>query len=220
MAEKTGAMPSSSQPAQQRGVHPFDVAHEPVVDRLGAAAPGRDGVSVGARQPEGVASCGLQSGHRLLVDKPGVNHRHHVKRSLVGDAASVDHLHLQLQPLGQPRGQFSASVHEYFGAFQRGELLQEAFHRRGVVDDVAAYFYDYDPFHQFRPSSSRLSTTWAAISRFAASGITSERGDSITSSVTIMLRLTGRQCMKRALFVSAIFSASTVHARSRDSTLP
>jgi hypothetical protein len=30
----------------------------------------------------------------------------------------------------------------------------------------------------------------------AASGITSERGDSITSSVTIMLRRTGRQCMK------------------------
>ena len=156
----------------------------------------KDGIAVGARQPEGVASCGLQSGHRLLVDQPGVNHRHHVKRSLVGDAASVDHLHLQLQPLGQPRGQLPAAVDQDFRTFQRGELFQKAFQRRGVVDDVAADLYDRDPFHHFSPSNSRLSTTWADISRFAASGITSERDDSITSSVTIMLRRTGRQCMK------------------------
>ena len=81
---------------------------------------------------------------------------------------------------------------------------------------------DYgDPFHSYSsPSNNRLSTTWAEISRLAASGITRLRGDSITSSVTIMLRRTGRQCMKKASFVSAIFSASTVHSRSRLSTRP
>ena len=50
--------------------------------------------------------------------------------------------------------------------------------------------------------------------------MTSERGDSITESVTIMLRRTGRQCMKKASFVRAIFSSSTVHERSRESTFP
>ena len=56
----------------------------------------------------------------------------------------------------------------------------------------------------FIASNSRFNTTVAEISRFAASGITNERGDSITSSVTIILRRTGRQCIKCALLVTAI----------------
>ena len=40
------------------------------------------------------------------------------------------------------------------------------------------YYRDF--FHHFDPSSNLLSTTCAEISRLAASGITSERGDSIT----------------------------------------
>ena len=71
-----------------------------------------------------------------------------------------------------------------------------------------------------RLSSIRLMTTVADISRLAASGMTSERGDSMTSSVTIMLRLTGRQCMKAASLVSAILAASTVQSMSFESTFP
>lgn len=56
----------------------------------------------------------------------------------------------------------------------------------------------------YTSSNKCLSTTVAEISRLAASGMTSERGDSITSSVTIMLRRTGRQCMNCALFVTAM----------------
>ena len=50
---------------------------------------------------------------------------------------------------------------------------------------------------RYRLSSIRLSTTVAEISRLAASGMTMEVGASMTSSVTIMLRRTGRQCMKK-----------------------
>lgn len=48
----------------------------------------------------------------------------------------------------------------------------------------------------YKDSSIRFSTTVAEISRLAASGITRDCGLSITSSVTIMLRRTGKQCMK------------------------
>ena len=63
-------------------------------------------------------------------------------------------------------------------------------------------------------------TVWADTTLLAASGITRERGLSMTSSLTIMLRLTGRQCMEKALSVRAIFSFVTVHERSRLRTLP
>jgi len=56
----------------------------------------------------------------------------------------------------------------------------------------------------YNASSIRLSTTVAEISRLAASGMTNDCGLSITSSVTIILRRTGRQCMKKALFVTAM----------------
>ena len=49
---------------------------------------------------------------------------------------------------------------------------------------------------QHSDSRIRLMTVSAEISRLAASGITRERGPSMTSSVTIILRRTGRQCMK------------------------
>ena len=48
----------------------------------------------------------------------------------------------------------------------------------------------------YRLSNTRLSTTSALISRFAASGITRLWSLSMTSSVTIKPRRTGRQCMK------------------------
>lgn len=48
----------------------------------------------------------------------------------------------------------------------------------------------------YRLSSMRLMTTWADISLLAASGMTRLRGPSITSSVTMRPRRTGRQCMK------------------------
>ena len=48
----------------------------------------------------------------------------------------------------------------------------------------------------YRLSSMRLMTTWADISLLAASGMTRLRGLSITSSVTMRPRRTGRQCMK------------------------
>ena len=56
----------------------------------------------------------------------------------------------------------------------------------------------------------RFSTTVAEISRLAASGITNEVGASITSSLTIILRRTGRQCMNLALLVQLMCSVSTV----------
>ena len=56
----------------------------------------------------------------------------------------------------------------------------------------------------------RFMTTWAETARLAASGMTRLVGASMTSSETIMLRLTGRQCMKNALSVTAMWAASTV----------
>ena len=51
-------------------------------------------------------------------------------------------------------------------------------------------------YHLLSDSNIFFNTVWAEISRFAASGMTMLCGLSITSSVTIMLRRTGRQCMK------------------------
>ena len=70
--------------------------------------------------------------------------------------------------------------------------------------------------------SRRISfkTVCAETMRLAASGMTIERGLSITSSVTIMFLRTGRQCMNQALSVRAILALSTVQLRSVDSTLP
>ena len=48
------------QASEQPGIDLLDVAHEAVVDRLGGAAAGRDGVAVGARHAERVAPFGLQ----------------------------------------------------------------------------------------------------------------------------------------------------------------
>ena len=73
-----------------------------------------------------------------------------------------------------------------------GEVAAEVFQLPLVIQHVAAYL-DYR-YH--RDSSMRFITTWAEISRLAASGMTRLCGESITSSETIMLRLTGRQCMK------------------------
>ena len=72
----------------------------------------------------------------------------------------------------------------------------------------------------YRLSKKCFKTTVAEISRLAASGITSDVGASITSSLTIMLRRTGRQCMKYALLVTAMCFESTVQLMSFDITLP
>ncbi len=63
-------------------------------------------------------------------------------------------------------------------------------------------------------------TTWAENTRFAASGMTRLLGESMTSSETIMLRRTGRQCRNCALSVTAMCFASTVHPMSLLSILP
>ena len=68
----------------------------------------------------------------------------------------------------------------------------------------------------YRLSKKCFKTTVAEISRLAASGITSDVGASITSSLTIMLRRTGRQCMKYALLVTAMCFESTVQLMSFD----
>ena len=49
---------------------------------------------------------------------------------------------------------------------------------------------------QSKPSKIRFNTTVAEISRLAASGMTIDCGLSITSSVTIIFRRTGKQCIK------------------------
>ena len=72
----------------------------------------------------------------------------------------------------------------------------------------------------YSDSRTRLSTTWAEISRLAASGMTSELGPSMTSSVTIRPRRTGRQCMNFPLLVHDMCSVSTVHAMSFEVILP
>ena len=51
-------------------------------------------------------------------------------------------------------------------------------------------------YHLLSDSNIFFNTVWAEISRFAASGMTMLCGLSITSSVTIIFRRTGRQCMK------------------------
>ncbi len=69
-------------------------------------------------------------------------------------------------------------------------------------------------------SNIRFNTVCAEYSRFAASGITRLLLLSITASETIILRLTGTQCIKNALSVMAIFSESTVQLRSVVSIFP
>lgn len=69
-------------------------------------------------------------------------------------------------------------------------------------------------------SSILFITTEHDISLFAASGITSELALSITSSVTMSPRRTGRQCMNFPLFVTAMWAASIVQLMSFDNILP
>lgn len=71
-----------------------------------------------------------------------------------------------------------------------------------------------------RLSSILFITTSAEISRLAASGITSELGLSITSSVTIRPRRTGRQCMNLPLSVTLMCASSMVHDMSLLIILP
>ncbi len=68
--------------------------------------------------------------------------------------------------------------------------------------------FDYTSFYS--ASSIRLITTSALISRLAASGMTREFLLSITSSVTMRPRRTGRQCINLPLSVHDMCSASTV----------
>ena len=66
----------------------------------------------------------------------------------------------------------------------------------------------------YSDSSIRLMTTSAEISRLAASGITRLFLLSMTSSVTISPRRTGRQCMKHPLLVQLMCSSSMVQLMS------
>ena len=66
----------------------------------------------------------------------------------------------------------------------------------------------------------RLMTTEQLISRLAASGMTRLLGLSMTSSVTMRLRRTGRQCMNFPLLVHDMCSVSTVHDISLDVIYP
>ena len=74
--------------------------------------------------------------------------------------------------------------------------------RRQNLNSPSHFFNSSSSFSQnaetfyFKSCNNLFNTTVAEISRLAASGMTSEVGASITSSVTIMLRRTGRQCMK------------------------
>ena len=72
----------------------------------------------------------------------------------------------------------------------------------------------------YRLSKKCFKTTVAEISRLAASGITSDVGASITSSLTIMLRRSGSQCLLYALLVTAMCFESPVQLMSFDITLP
>ena len=90
---------------------------------------------------------------------------------------------------------------------------------KAFIKFAFAFFYFAFTFY-FKSWSILFKTTVAEISRLAASGITSEVGASITSSVTIILRRTGRQCMKWALFVTAMWAASTVQLISLQRILP
>ena len=84
---------------------------------------------------------------------------------------------------------------------------------------ILAKYYDNN-FIVYSASSMRLMTTSAEISRLAASGMTSELADSITSSVTISPRRTGRQCMNLPLSVTAMCLSSIVYDMSFDNILP
>ena len=72
----------------------------------------------------------------------------------------------------------------------------------------------------YKASSIRLMTTEQEISRLAASGMTRLLGLSMTSSVTMRFRRTGRQCMNLPLLVHDMCSVSTVHERSSQVILP
>ena len=74
------------------------------------------------------------------------------------------------------------------------------FHRFVMTDGNHNYQFSIINYQflviHYNLSRMRLRTTWAEISRLAASGMTRERGPSMTSSVTMRPRRTGRQCMK------------------------
>jgi hypothetical protein len=94
------------------------------------------------------------------------------------------------------------------------------FPRRNLCQEKYMQEYRPDKEADQRLSNNLFNTTVAEISRLAASGITIDCGLSITSSVTIIFRLTGRQCMKKALLVTPICRSLTVHCRSRLKTCP
>ena len=82
------------------------------------------------------------------------------------------------------------------GRLRQFASLRGMFKRKKRVRRVFAY-HDAPLINcLYRDMRIFFSTVWAEISRLAASGMTMLLGLSITSSDTIMLRRTGRQCMK------------------------
>ncbi len=136
----------------------------------------------------------LQSCGNAFVDKAGVDHCHHFECLGISHTTAVNHLCGYVEPAAQTSRLLASAVNEHFGTRNAGEFVEEGCESLRIVDNISAYFIDF--YHCQSDSRIRLSTTVAEISRLAASGMTMLCGDSITSSVTIMLRRTGRQCIK------------------------
>ena len=123
------------------GIHPLHVADPSVVHCRHLTLVAEHNVHISPCESHSVNAKGLQSSHDAFVDKSAVDHSDHLEHSLVGDAASVDHLRFHTEPGSHLRGRASASMHEQFLALHRGEILKKGVERFRIFHNLTAHFY-------------------------------------------------------------------------------
>src|SRR5690606_26255459 len=90
-------------------------------------------------------------------------------------------------------------------------LLLQVGHAEAGVEPTRECQHDV-PAHAAPPASHAI-TAFCTCSRFSASSTAVQRGESITASVALTLRRSGRQCENTASLVSAILASSTMKWR-------
>ena len=200
-----------------------DISHEAVIygghtvrKGLRGALARFDYIGIATRKAYGVAAAFLKQRDKVFVAPAGIDHSHDLECFGICHPAALDFDRFLAEGFLNLAGKHSAAVDDDLVSLEPGEIVAEAFKQLGIVNYVSAYLDK--TYH--RPSSILFITTWALTTRLAASGITRLVGASMTSSLTIIFLLTGRQCIKYALSVTAIWAASTVQFRSVERIWP
>ena len=82
-----------------------------------------DDVGIGTSQSQGIDSVGLQTGYQILVDQSAIDHRHHLQHLLIGDAAAIDHVGLDIQALGYLRGLAATAMYQHLATLDGRKVL-------------------------------------------------------------------------------------------------